>query len=345
MRRAYIVMTALPPTRGHEALIQFASRLDVNSVEVLYCSQPHEPWTQERYDSLTAIQGTAPIRIHRMHRVLPQEPDGGDPAYWDLWAGILTDAGITDNDYIVASEMYGKDLARITGARFMPYDIDRSILYTKATEVRKRPLMEFDQILPSFQRHLQKTITIFGAESTGKTTLAQDLAYVAESRCIPEWARPYLETVGPEITDQSMYDIWIGQRALQINSKTLSPIRPFVIQDTDLFSTVGYWDYMLPSETPQGLIDHAYALKSDLYIVTRSNIPFEPDPIRYGGDRRETEDHHWTDLLDKYELPYIVLESSDPIIRCAEAQQAINRMWRAHANLDFVREGKEYETV
>lgn len=342
-KRAYIVMTALPPTRGHAALIHFASWLGVDSVEVILCTQPGEPWTQERYDALTRVRDVgARINVHRMHRTLPQEPEGGDPAFWDLWAGILRDAGITENDYIVASEMYGKDLARITGTRFMPYDIDREIIYTKATEVRQNPLGNFGQILPEFQQMLQMTVTVFGAESTGKTTLSRELAYHLNGLWIPEWARPYLETVGPEINDQSMEDIWHGQAALQASARDASPIKPFIIQDTDLYSTVGYWDYMLPSETPQGLIDEARLWDADLYIVTKSNIPFEEDPIRYGGDRRETEDRHWTDLLDKYNLPYIVLQHSDRSLRFAEANDLLAREWLKRANLDYLRQGKEY---
>lgn len=342
-RRAYIVMTAMPPTRGHAALIHFASWLDVSSVEVILCTQPDEPWAQERYDALSSLKDVgAPIRVHRMHRELPQEPEGGDPAFWSMWAGILSDAGISTNDYIVASEEYGKELARITGTKFMPYDIQRDVVRTKATTVRNSPFLEFDQILPEFQAHLQQVITIFGAESTGKTTLSRDLATSTHGMWIPEWARPYLETVGTEITDESMTAIWRGQAALQAVARDTQPMKPFIIQDTDLYSTVGYWDYMLPSETPQGLIDEAKTWDSDLYLVTQSNIPFEEDPIRYGGDHRETEDHHWTDILDKYNLNYVVLQETDRWKRLREAQNIILDHWHKNANLNYTRRGREY---
>ena len=38
-----------------------------------------------------------------------------------------------------------------------------------------------------------KRIVIYGPESTGKTTLAHDLANHYETKCVPEYAREYLQ--------------------------------------------------------------------------------------------------------------------------------------------------------
>jgi hypothetical protein len=56
---------------------------------------------------------------------------------------------------------------------------------------------------------------------------------------VPEWAREYLETVGPEVTQEKMRDIVEGQYALQKTAANLYN-KPFVFQDTDLYSTLGY---------------------------------------------------------------------------------------------------------
>lgn len=106
--------------------------------------------------------------------------------------------------------------------------------------------------------------------------------------------------------------------------------RPFVIQDTDLFSTVGYWN--LPhwadslGEVPPGLIDDAKLWRSDLYIVLRSNIEFEADPLRYGGNVRESDDQYWIDLCVKYDLNYVVIDETDPIKRIGEGLMLMKNM-------------------
>jgi HTH-type transcriptional regulator, transcriptional repressor of NAD biosynthesis genes len=160
------------------------------------------------------------------------------------------------------------------------------------------------------------TVTIFGAESTGKTTLAKALAHWFDGAYAVEWARPYLEWSGPEITVEKMHTIWEYQLKQQITVQ--STVHSYLIQDTDLFSTVGFWDYW-NGMTPKALVEDALDNKSDLYILTPSNIPFEPDQLRYGGDKRETTDQYWVDLLERYELNYQVLESDDLEDRIADA--------------------------
>ena len=236
--------------------------------------------------------------------------------------------GITPDDIIVASERYGKKLADVTGTHFFPYDIDRDINHVKATPVRVDPLTHFGDIIPEFQPYLRTRVTIFGAESTGKTTLARELAKALNATWLFEYARPYLEETINEITPRSMTAIWQGQRALQEHAGEISA-SPYIVQDTDLFSTVGYWQFPHWQATidacPEQLVDDALRLKSDLYIVTQSNIPFEVDPLRYGGDKREGSDEYWIDICKQYDLPYVVLKTNDREERLATAMELVEK--------------------
>ena len=174
----------------------------------------------------------------------------------------------------------------------------------------------------------QRTITIFGAESVGKTTLSRQLAKQLGAHWRCEFARPYLESTGQGVTRRSMRAIWRGQRALQQSAKQTR--YDTVMQDTDLFSTVGYWQLPHVSARigacPTALTTDAISLQSDLYIVLKSNIPFEQDILRYGGTTSESSDDYWLNICKKYELPYIVIESSDHNERIAEALNAIAAM-------------------
>ncbi|MDB5184692.1 MAG: hypothetical protein JWN38_500 [Candidatus Saccharibacteria bacterium] len=335
MARAYILMTAMPPTTGHLQLIQFAQLLADDGVSVIVCTQPHEPLATERVAALRAAvahHGLADVTIEHLHKTLEQDPAA--PGFWDMWRELMLGFGITPSDIVVASEMYGQHLAEVSGAQFFPYDVGRDLNHAKATPVRNDPLSNFDDILPEFQPQLRTTVTVFGAESTGKTTLSRQLARELGGHWLFEYARPYLETTVNEITPRSMTAIWKGQAALQHQVDNL-PAKPYVIQDTDLYSTVGYWQFphwqKQLGACPAGLITDAAALKSDLYIVTKSNIPFEPDPLRYGGDVREGSDDYWLDICEQYELPYIVLETNDPAKRLRQATQAVRKVARQKA--------------
>jgi NadR type nicotinamide-nucleotide adenylyltransferase len=346
MTRAFVLMTAMPPTKGHAALIEFATHV-ANEVVVVVNTQPDEPYVKERVRSLQdRYQIGSRVRITNIHQTLPQEPED-DPGFWPMWMGFLSDKGFRFGDYIVASEKYGKTLADKAGGVFIPFDMDRTFDRSKATSVRDYTRQYFSDILPEFQPYLRQRVTIFGAESTGKTTLAETLGRTSNldggGHFVFEWARPYMENFEPEVTTQVMINIWTGQRALQKQAAVLKD-KAFVVQDTDLFSTVGYWDMWTSKlgAVPDGLIEDATADKSDLYIITRSNIPFEPDPLRFGGDKREGSDEYWIGVAEKYNLNYVILDSSDRYTRLDEAFTVLDDHWDKTVHMQYHRKGKEY---
>ena len=352
MKEAFVVMTALPPTVGHLELIKYASALmsysslyyrDYN-VTVLVCTQPGEPFAEERFSSLREASeraGLGNVRVHHYHKTIPQEPGNNPEAFWDMWADILSSYGYQMGDYLVSSELYGVEMARQLDGIYMPFDIDRRIEPTKATSIRKDPRFYFQDILPEFRPFLRKTVTFFGAESVGKTTTSYVVAAMHRNKFLHEWARPYLEAVGPQLTREKMMRIYAGQRALQTYGQRDTSTE-FIIQDTDLFSTVGYWELWEPESMPKSLLTDARMLQSDLYVILTSDIPFERDPLRYGGDIRETPDQYWIDLCARENLPYVII--TDTIDRTKAAEKAILEYFPTDY-LNYKREGKEYENV
>lgn len=328
----------MPPTTGHLQLLQFANNLAPDGVVAIVNTQPHEPFPHERVAALQAALTRTGLaeRTTLIHYDQTIEQDPSAPGFWEMWREMMHGFGITPRDIIVASERYGKQLARVTGTQFYPYDIDRVLNPAKATPVRDDPLAHFADIIPEFQPYLRTRVTVFGAESTGKTTLSRQLAQALDATWLFEYARPYLEETTNEITSRSMQAIWQGQRALQQHADAISH-SPYIIQDTDLFSTVGYWQFPHWQSTigdcPVGLVDDAIALKSNLYIVTRSNIPFEADPLRYGGDVREGSDEYWVRICKKYHLPYVILDTADPDERLAQAMKLVEQAARTKANM------------
>lgn len=268
---------------------------------------------------------------------IEQNPEA--PGFWEMWKRIYSDYGFQTGDYIVASELYGQRLAKELDGVFIPYDLNRSINKAKGTFARQNPIANWNDILPEFRGQFVQRVTVFGAESCGKTTLSRQLAALYDSPWLFEWARPYLEAVGPEITTEKMTTIWHGQEALQVSAEYLTD-SPVIFQDTDLFSTVGYWDFW-NMQTPPKLGFIADLLQSDLYLIVRSNIPFEPDPLRYGGDTREADDEYWIDLCERYKLNYVVLESSSQFERLTEASGHVERLLEKEINFWYERDYNE----
>jgi NadR type nicotinamide-nucleotide adenylyltransferase len=310
-------MTALVPTLGHKYLIDFARSLVTwrGTVHVIVGSMEREPVNgKDRVDAFrAAYNADSRVKIHHLHRDVPQQPSE-HPNFWKVWRDIVEEfVDVKPDDYFVASELYGIDMANVLGCKFMPCNRYRETVPIRGTEVRQDLIGNFDFILPEFQKHIRKTVTVFGAESCGKTTMTKWLAEELYGHFVPEWAREYLKTVGPEITDEKMRAIIHGQYAVQQAAQNDLYDKAFIFQDTDLFSTLGY--YRLwggGTDEDIDLVTHyAKKTKSDLYIVMNDQIPFEQDPLRYGGDKRESQTQFWIDLLEEFDCEYTVVANTD----------------------------------
>lgn len=309
MSDAIVLMTCLIPTIGHKQLISFASNLVESSgnVQVIVNSTSHEPNNgRARAESLYQAFHNTNVMIHHLHQDTPQNPEDHHD-FWNYWANIVKRyISPKQSDYFVASEPYGLDMANILNCKFIPYDIYREVLPVKGTTVRNNLFEQFHNVLPEYQYNLKKTVTLFGAESCGKTTMAKRLAKDLNGYFVPEWARGYLETVGPEVTDSKMLDIVEGQYALQETTSNLKD-KAWIFQDSDLLSTLGYFK-LYGGDKRVGMSNLLAKIKntfSDLYIVMSDQIPFEEDILRYGGNARESDSKFWIDILNFYDLNYI----------------------------------------
>lgn len=303
-----VILTALVPTIGHKYLIDFASKF-VDRLHVVVSVRSFEPaLTLDRAEVLEKHYAGTNVTVHEHFDDDAPQNDDGTPEFWEYWASLIGRA-ITKRkkiDYLFASEMYGKKFADALGVEFIPVDVDRDILHITGTMVRQDLAANFKYILPEFKEKLAKTICITGVESAGKTTMTKWLAGYLKGRWLHEWARPYLEHTGPELNDHVMRNIVLGQYAMMKSA----PQSLFNVLDTDLSATIMYYD-IGKFVKPQILLDKFEDSVSNLYIVMNENIPFEPDPLRYGGDVRESTSKQWIDFYEERGLPYYVVKNTD----------------------------------
>jgi NadR type nicotinamide-nucleotide adenylyltransferase len=303
------VITGLLPTIGHKYMIDFASRF-VNRLHVVVSIRSFEPRiTLDRAEILANHYAGTNVTIHEHYDDDAPQNDDGTPEFWAYWVALI-DLAITKRkkiDFFFASEKYGQRFADALGIEFIPVDIGREILAIKGADVRHDLAASFKYILPEYKKLLSKKICITGPESCGKTTMTKWLANRLQGRWIHEWARSYLEQVGSELTDHKMHNIILGQYAAMASA----PESLFNVLDTDLSATIMYYD-IGKFIKPQILLDKfAETCIDTYYIVMNENIPFEVDPLRYGGDVRESKTQQWIDFYETRGLPYYVVQETD----------------------------------
>lgn len=125
-----------------------------------------------------------------------------------------------------------------------------------------------------------KRVVLIGAESTGKTTLAERLAAHYDTVWAPEYLRAFVEEKGalPEPGDTLL--IARGHRAQE---KALARrARRLLVYDTDLISTCVYHRYYFGA-CPPVVERWSYEHSADLYLFTDTDVPWTPDPGQRDG--------------------------------------------------------------
>lgn len=314
-----IFMTALVPTVGHQHLISFAANF-VDQVHVIISTRSHEPTTF--YQRMSGLDAESNVAFYEhADDAAPQNPAGDDDAaFWNYWLNVVRERVTRKIDYVFASEAYGEQVAKSIDAEFIPVDIARAVQPVKGTAVRNNLFDLHEDIAYDFKQYLNLNVVLFGPESCGKTTMARRLAKYFRGTFVPEWARPYLETVGPQVTEHKMKMIVNGQYASERAADRIDTLIKF--KDTDLLTTKGFYLYngITQPDSLQWMID---AYPNDLYIVMNDDIQFTPDQLRYGVDKRETSKQFWIDLLEEYGRDYRLIQSTDPNHQFEEACEII----------------------
>ncbi len=120
-----------------------------------------------------------------------------------------------------------------------------------------------------------KRICFHGAESTGKSVLAEKLAVELRLPWVPEYGREYAETFGTEFTLHDLLAIAEGHEA-RVRQLEAQGAR-LALLDTDPLMTAA-WAEMLFGTVPPELL--AYP-KADLYLLFEADVPWIEDGTRF----------------------------------------------------------------
>jgi nicotinamide riboside kinase len=154
-------------------------------------------------------------------------------------------------------------------------------------------------------------IALYGPESTGKTTLAKQLAEHFQSSWIPEFAREYLQEKWDKsqkiCESEDLLPIAIGQ--IKLENQALENSGKYLFSDTNLMCTKVF------SEIYYGFCESALDKaarkhKYDLFLLTDIDVPFEKDDLRDKPNEREMLLQKFEKALIENKKPYILLSGN-----------------------------------
>lgn len=146
------------------------------------------------------------------------------------------------------------------------------------------------------------TICLHGAESTGKSVLANRLGLP----WVPEYGRTYCERHGTELAMADLLAIAEGQAGE--NRRALAAGHPLLVLDTDQLMTAA-WAQMLFGEVPEALMQYP---KADLYLLFSPDVPWRDDGTRFFGsdDSRARFAALAEDMLVRAGVPFVRIAGS-----------------------------------
>jgi NadR type nicotinamide-nucleotide adenylyltransferase len=167
-----------------------------------------------------------------------------------------------------------------------------------------------------------KKIVIIGPESTGKSTLCEDLARHYQTAWVPEFAREYLLTNGKEYTYNDLLTIAKGQIASEdeISSTLIAKSSQLLFIDTDLY-VMKVWCEFVFEKCHQWIIDQIVEKKYDLYLLCNTDLPWTKDELREYPDleTREKLFRIYKDIMINQNTPWVEIKG----IRENRTQHAI----------------------
>lgn len=319
--RGLVLGKFMPPHLGHLHLIEFA-RSWVDELVVVVGTLAHEPIPGElRYAWMKELAPWANV-VHLTDEN-PQDPSE-HPEFWQIWRASLKRVVPEPIDWVFASEEYGKKLAEVLDAEFVPVDPSRTGLAISGSAIRADPLAHWEHIPRCVRPYFVKRVCIFGPESTGKSTLARDLAALYETVAVPEYARTLIETRGSSAPfDEAAFErIARGQVASE--EALARSANRLLFCDTDVLTTT-IWSEELLGRCPDWLVAEAARHDHyDLTLLTDVDLPWVPDPVRYIPDGRRELFLRCRAALEKAGRRFVLIHGSGEE-RLARAVEAIAR--------------------
>ncbi|HEY5750904.1 MAG TPA: AAA family ATPase [Chryseolinea sp.] len=318
MKRGLVIGKFMPLHHGHIALINFAAaRCDELIVSMSYTDQDAiDP--DLRLGWIKSVFTDPRIRIAKIKDDFDNESLALDERT-ALWAPVMkrTYPSIA---IVFSSEAYGEPFARHLQAEHMAFDPGRTIVPVSATKIRSHPFQYWEHIPGVVRPYFVKKVCFYGAESTGKSTLAIRMAEYYNTEFVPEVARELLIT-----NDFTVEDIiTIGNAHAQRVDEKIKTANKLLFCDTDAITTQIYSKYYL-NVVPEVLYELEAKVKYDLYFLMDIDVPWIEDGLRDLPHKRQEMTNIFKGALEQRNISYITV-SGDFQQREATVHRAIDSL-------------------
>lgn len=321
MTLGFIVGKFYPPHHGHQHLIDTARR-QVDRLIVMIAHHPSQTIPGElRRAWLEEIHPDCEIHL------VPDELEDDSRQWAEFTVRYLG----RPPDVVFTSEDYGTEYARLMGARHVLVDRARAAVPVSGTLVRSDPLKYFDFLEPCVRAYFVRRVVLIGAESTGKTTLAQQLAKRFDTTWVPEYGREHWEKKVAGLSMSDPAPSWSPDEFVHIateqqarENQLAREANRVLICDTNAFAT-GTWHERYYQHRDARVDAIGATDKVDLYLLTAPDVAFVQDGFRDGEQIRDWMHEAFRKQLASGSTPWRLI-SGDYAARFEAAEAAVTAL-------------------
>ena len=230
MRRGLVLGKFAPYHLGHEHLVTTAAGHVDDLVVVVYETTWYKVPAATRAEWIRALHPRADVVI------LPDlDGDSYDEETATRAHAMQIRSALGTFTDVFTSESYGDALAAELGGRLTAVDPRRQRFSVSGTQVRSDPYAHRRFLRPVVYRSLVRRVAFLGAESTGKTTIARELARRHGTVWVPEYGRELWESRKGALVFDDLEEI--ARRQLEREEQRVLDANRVLFCDTNAVTT------------------------------------------------------------------------------------------------------------
>ncbi|HET9140420.1 AAA family ATPase [Actinophytocola sp.] len=210
-RHTLVLGKFYPPHAGHHHLIRTAAKVSDRTTVAVLASPVESVPLADRVYWLAAEHWSDP-GVVVLGDIDDRPLDRYDRGAWELHLKVLRsvlarrairedDPAVAPVDAVFSNEPYGDELAARLGATHVPVDPQHRAVPVSGSSVRADPVGQWQHLAMPTRAGLAARVIVVGAESTGTTTLSEQLAAhyrnrggsFRDTRSVAEYARVHCE--------------------------------------------------------------------------------------------------------------------------------------------------------
>lgn len=332
--RGLVVGKFCPLHRGHELVIGAAGSACERVLVLSY--------TKPEFDGLGA-----PVRRRWLSSLFPgldnwvldddlvrawglvvPENDAPERVHRDFVAQVSAIVCAEKIDAVFTSEDYGAPFAAHLAAwqahavEHVAVDPARSTVPISGTALRAGVLNQRQWLSPVVERSLVTRVALLGAESTGKTTLAGELARSHGCEFVAEYGRERWLERGGDLDESDL--LGIATEQVRREEAAIPSAKRLLICDTSPFTTAVYSQLWYGRVEPE--LERLAARRYQLLVLCEPDFPFEQDGTRVSEEFQRRQHAFTLQELERRRLQPTVVRGSIAE-RVRQVNAALARLW------------------